>query len=389
MAGLPGRSVAPRPSVPVRPFRGRLYRLCARLLAILPLCAAPAAAQSPEPPDVPAPRAELIRATVPVILPGGVDSNSPAVWTLQRGLLRLHVTTSIDGRPSVAAGPNLARLGQARSIDLDPWPGGGVWMEAIVPDVDGTWYGYFHNEIPSPLCEDQTKMAPRIGAARSVDSGASWEYLGVILEAPPESVDCGSPNTYFVGGVGDFSVQLSPDGQDLYLFYSAYPSRGARQGIAAARLAWADRDAPVGKIMVWHDTAWLPATTAPEGDEPRVRYPLGVPLFPTPDPFHGPTDTVDAFWGPSVHWNTHLEQYVMLMNHALDESFGQEGIYVSFSPTLDDPHAWTPPAPLLTGGRWYPQVLGLDLETGTDRTAGEYARFFMGGRSDYLIRFVK
>ena len=40
------------------------------------------------------------------------------------------------------------------------------------------------------------------------------------------------------------------------------------------------------------------------------------------------------FWGPAIHWNTYLEQYVMLLNRAKDDQFGQEGIYVSFSPTL-------------------------------------------------------
>lgn len=366
------------------------------MLLLVVWSAVPAPAQDPIPSPVATsaeapttPRAELIPTAVSVVLPGRVDSNSPAVWRLEGGQLSLHVTTSIDGRPSVSAGPNLVRLGQARSIDLDPWPGGGVWMEAIVPDVDGTWYGYFHNEIPSPRCEDQSKMAPRIGAARSYDAGQTWEYLGIVLEAPPETVNCESTNTYFVGGVGDFSVQLSPDEQDLYFFYSAYPRRGERQGIAVARLLWADRDDPVGKMTVWRDTVWQPARQVTVDTEVQTRYPLGFPIFPTADPFHGPSDTVDAFWGPSVHWNTYLQQYVMLMNHAQDESFGQEGIYVSFSPVLDDPHAWTPPARLLPGGRWYPQVLGLDPETGTDRSAGEYARFFMAGRSDYLIRFVR
>ena len=39
-------------------------------------------------------------------------------------------------------------------------------------------------------------------------------------------------------------------------------------------------------------------------------------------------------WGPSIHWNTYLERYVMLLNRAKDESFNNEGIYVSYARTL-------------------------------------------------------
>src|SRR5262245_21964199 len=95
------------------------------------------------------PRAELHPATG-IILPGEVDSNSPAIWDTVAGRPLLHVMTSANGMPSIASGTSLPRLGAARHIGgLEPWPGGGVWMEAIVPDEDGTWYGYYHNELPA------------------------------------------------------------------------------------------------------------------------------------------------------------------------------------------------------------------------------------------------
>ncbi len=78
----------------------------------------------------------------------------------------------------------------------------------------------------------------------------------------------------------------------------------------------------------------------------------------------------------------------MLLNHAKDDNFGQEGIYASFAPRLEDPRAWTAPVKILNGGRWYPQVVGLD-DGGTDRVAGEWARFFMQGTSQHLIHFIK
>jgi hypothetical protein len=103
--------------------------------------------------------------------------------------------------------------------------------------------------------------------------------------------------------------------------------------------------------------------------------------------WHDADREVDAYWGPTVHWNEYLERYVMLLNRAADESFAQEGIYVSMSPHLTEPTAWSPPIKIMDRGQWYPQVIGLEDGTGTDKLAGREARFFMGGRSSYLIRF--
>ena len=79
------------------------------------------------------------------------------------------------------------------------------------------------------MCRGSDKVIPRIGAARSRDLGATWEPLGVILEAPPRTYDCTTDNEYFVGGVGDFSVQLDARSQDLY-FFCLVPSGRRRSG---------------------------------------------------------------------------------------------------------------------------------------------------------------
>jgi hypothetical protein len=336
-----------------------------------------------------APRATLIPTTT-LRLPGGVDSNSPAVWDLLDGRNAIYVFTSIAGQPNVASGPQARRLSATHPVAPNPWPGGGVWMEAVVTDVDGTWYGYYHNEVVAWMCGDATKVTPRIGAARSHDAGATWEPLGAILEAPPGSFDCETRNRFFVGGVGDLSVQLDPESKDLYIFFSQYQRRERQQGVSVARLAWADRDDPVGKIMVWNGRTWLPPSSYRtfEGQE-RWIFPSALPIFPALESFHDDDDVVDAFWGPSVHWNTYLERYVMLLNHAKDNDFGQEGIYLSYASKLDDPREWSTPVKLLDGGVWYPQVLGLEDGLGTDKRAARTARFFMGGVSRYFIQFTK
>lgn len=321
--------------------------------------------------------------------PSLADSNSPAVWELVDGRPHLFVLTSESGATSVGGGPDQSRLRALGEASFENHPGHGVWFEAVVPDADGTWYGFYHNERPSEACEGDVRTVPRIGAARSRDLGTTWQDLGVVLEAPRGSHDCGSSNEFFVGGVGDFSVALDDAQQYLYFFFTQYTRREVRQGVAAARLAWADRDAPTGKASVWvRDQTWLPARAIRASDEVRYIYPTGTPLYRVVDDWH--TDaSVNAFWGPSVHWNTYLQQYVMLLNRAQDSSWTQEGIYVAFSPSLHDPGAWSVPQRLIAGGLWYPQVLGTEVGTGTDRLAGERARFFMGGRSQYFIQFAK
>ena len=90
-----------------------------------------------------------------------------------------------------------------------------------------------------------------------------------------------------------------------------------------------------------------------------------------------------------MHWNTALEQYVMLLNRAKDENYTQEGVYVSYALRLDDPRLWSTPQRLLVGGKWYPQVVGSSQGIGTDKVAGASARFFMSGRSDWVINFTR
>jgi hypothetical protein len=329
----------------------------------------------------------VVQSATTLRLPADVDSNSPAIWDRIAGQNTLFMLMSMWGQPQVAAGGSLARLGSPAPVDIDPWPGGGIWIEAVIPDVDGTWYGFYHNENAATMCRGVEKVIPRIGAIRSHDRGRTWIPLGVVLEAPPRSYDCSSENEYFVGGVGDFSVQLDPASQDLYFFYSLYLRDLGGQGVSVARLAWADRDTPTGRIMVWQGGVWIPTMFFGRGQRPL--YPAGEPIFPAAASWHDDNDGVDAFWGPSVHWNTHLRQYVMLLNRAMNGAYDQEGIYVSFSPSLDDPRTWSAPTKILNGGSWYPQVVGSEDAFGTDRIAGENARLFMQGTSRHSLRFVR
>ena len=56
---------------------------------------------------------------------------------------------------------------------------------------------------------------------------------------------------------------------------------------------------------------------------------------------------------------------------------------------LDDPDAWSTPRKLMSGGGWYPQVAGIEAGIGTDKVAGQRARFFSTGKSEQLIEFER
>jgi hypothetical protein len=318
---------------------------------------------------VEAPEVALVLAPT-ITFPAETDSNSPAFWAGGR----LHVFNSLQ-HPYLSEGRSVGRLEDPVGVIFQGGVLGPRWMEAVIRADDGTLYGYYHHE-PGGVCGALTKTMPKIGAARSVDDGLTWTDLGILLTSSALDKQCETANLYFVGGEGDFSAILDREGSYVYFLFSSYSPRPEEQGIAIARMPWSRRDRPAGAVVRWRDGAWSSPGLAG----------LSTPVHGVEISWHEPR--ASAFWGPSVHWNTHLRLYVMLMARAIDSAWNTEGIYVSYADRLDDPAAWTPPHRIHAGGTWYPQVMGLERGAGTDSQAGEYARFFMGGRSDHYIRFV-
>ena len=299
------------------------------------------------------------------------DCNSPCWWKNDTLFM---LNSAAD--PWRSFGPDIAHLGPSVRVKYTSAAAGYRWIESIQQEPDGTLYGWYHFE-PGNAVPNSGLTAPRIGAARSKDNGLTWDDLGILIVSPNDQLDLQSKNHYFAGGAGDFSVILDRQGEYFYFVYDSYYKDPARQGVCMARVKYTDRDNPVLKIQVWYNGGWN--ATGRDGNV--------TPVIPVTSSWH--CDTPDAFWGPSIHYNTFLHQYVILLNRANDPKWGQEGIYISFNNDLSNPTGWSVPKKVVSGGGWYPQVVGTDKAAKeTDRLAGRSPRFFVSGASDKVITFT-
>ena len=317
-----------------------------------------------------------LRPAEEVKMPEATAGNSPSFW--HDGRLRMFSSVGWPQLISQAAdqfGPwETAEVDRATLSDRP------IWIEAAWRDDDGTIFGWYHHE-PGDLIEGSKLTAPKIGAFVSTDGGLTMRDLGIVLQSG-DPIDPEAQNGYFVGGHGDFSVVLDRERKFFYFFFTNYGGPAASQGVAVARLAFEDRYDPAGKVRKYHAGEWT---------EPGIDGRL-TPIFPVRKEWNLPDP--DAFWGPSVHWNTHLNCHVMLLNHASGEpGWSQEGVYVSFSADLSRPESWQAPKVILDRSgdlgqqSYYPQVIGLEPE-GTDKEAGQTARFYVQGVSRWEIEFT-
>ena len=254
----------------------------------------------------------------------------------------------------------------------DPDPEVGKWIEAVWRDPGGVLRGWYHAEELAP-CTARL-FVPHIGEVVSHDDGSSWRCRGEILRAPSAEIDCSWRNGFFAGGYGDLSVVPDRHGDFLYLAFSSYRQDEAAQGVVMARLPAKRPAKPSHGLELWCSDGWRAAA------EDRV----AKPLWPQVRGWRHADPT--GFWGPAVHYNQALGAYVMLLNRTANGAANlvQEGIYLSISDAIEDPHGWSEPLQLVRGGAWYPQVVGLDDGQG-DAVAGSSARFFMGGFSAWEI----
>lgn len=309
-----------------------------------------------------------------VFMPGEIDGNSPSFWYQDR----LRLFTSI-GRP-IRINEADSQFGEWASADAEvgDMRDLAIWIEAAWVDDNGVVLGWYHHE-PGGLFDDWTLTAPKIGAVISFDGGQTIHDLGIVLESG-DPLDADARNGAFAGGHGDFSVVLDRQRQYFYFVFTNYGGPEDTQGIVMARMAFEDRFAPAGRVFKYHRGEW---------NEPGLGGQVSA-IFPATRAWHHPDP--DSFWGPAVHWNTHLNSYVMLLNRAAVKGWRQEGIYVSFARDLGNPESWQTPVKILSRdafrhwGTHYPQVIGIEAGE-TDTIAGRVARMYVSGGSEWEIVF--
>lgn len=335
------------------------------------------------------PKVEITAATNGIFING--DCNNPAVWV--NGELRLYGSPYpsggfMGGVATYKGGGSVEALGWDVSVTPDRSKLGaytpaafGPWFESVLADDNGALWAYYHAEFPT-----NNRIHPRIGTQVSYDAGATWTDLGIILDTPDGTDEPNSHLGYgFIGGNGDCSAILDANKEYVYFFFSQYGSAADTQGIATARMRWADRATPVGKVVKWHNGAW---------DQPGLGG-QGTPILSNVGDAHALRAPFDYWWGPSIHWNTFLHRYVILLNRSNTSEFTYDcGVanWYTTSASLEDPSRWDDPAPLpFTDGfqgSWYPQIVGTSSGE-TDTLAGETARLFVHGLSVWNIRFLK
>lgn len=320
---------------------------------------------------------QVIVAEQQVSMPAAPDCNSPAFW--RDGRLQWFGS---HGSPWLSSGPNQFGPFETRPVALPSSDNSPKWVESVWTEGSASViWGWYHAE-PVNLIPNSTLTAPKIGATVSFDGGYTMTDLGFILESG-DPIDPMAQNGYFAGGHGDFSVILDRSRKYFYFFFGNYGGAAESQGVCLARMAYEDRANPAGKVWKYHNGAWREA-----GSGGRV-----TPIFPVQRAWQ--SKQPDAFWGPSVHWNTYLNCYVMLLNRAAGERWAQEGVYISFCSDLNRPETWTTPRQILSradgdvadAGDFYAQVMGLDAGD-TERRAGQLARLYLRGVSKWEIDFI-
>lgn len=309
-----------------------------------------------------------LRPAEPISFPGASDSNSPVHWW--NGSFAVIQSVAL---PIISFGPGPLGPLKARAVALDSYEHAPMWIEASWTDDDGTLYAWYHHEMP--ICGGRLSM-PAIGALISSDGGLTFRDLGIIIDSG-YAPDCNAQNGYFGGGHGDFSVLPDHDRRYFYFYFTNYSGPEPSQGVAVARLAYADRANPVGRVQKFFRGGWR---------EPGLGGRVSA-ILPAYISWSRPN--ADSFWGPSLHWNSAINRYVMLLNRACCEpGWPAEGIYVSFNYDLGVPYGWSPPEKILDRGQagWYPQVVGLEPGM-SDKVAGSVARLFVGGDSRWEIVF--
>jgi hypothetical protein len=325
--------------------------------------------------------------------PNLTDSNSPAIWDGEQ----FFIFNSFGGQPRRAEGTTLEDV-------VDTNPGGmsssytnngmaGRWLEAAIRDDDsGRLYGWYHEEIET-VCPQGKLFAPQIGAVVSEDDGFSWDDIGIILTPRDGTITCDTDHPMTSGGIGDFSVILDNNvdaaNHYLYFIFSSYGGDLDEQGVSFARMLWIARDQPLDRFsgesraIKWDGGSWSASGIGGRS----------VAIFHDSQQVSWSSLQNNGFWGPSVHWNSDRQKFIVLMDRSNGGNYETQGVYMTYTATLDNPLSWAGPKLIITDNQgWYPQVIGAPVVAGTDKMAGTGSggrtRYFNQGQSTFFITFT-
>ncbi len=209
---------------------------------------------------------------------------------------------------------------------------GGSWLMSVFRLEEEHLIGFSHMEDHWYPHAGNDIAWKSIGVTRSADDGISWSETRQIITSAREK-----PEEPTWGGAGDCCAVWDGKNARWVLFYQEN------------FLCMAISHDPLGAPGTWYK--YFRGSFSSPG--------LGGPSTPSPGRVTVPGSN------PSVHWNTHLESWVMVWH-------SWEGdIYISYSPDLEH---WELPCLLLSGGNslcWYPTVIGE-----TDTLAGQTAKLY-------------
>ena len=320
-----------------------------------------------------------------------IDSNSPVVWAGNT----VYMFNSYN-HPYRESGDDLRNLGDRERVKFNGLDDRlDIWIESVWKGPNGTFWGAYHYE-PDTVCVANSHLptAPRIGWIKSDDNGKTWQDLGFVLAADPDAINCNSASPWDAGGTGDFSFIADRQHKYIYFYGTSYDPRFSQQGIFAARMPYADRNNPSGKVMKWYKGSW---------SQPGLNG-LVTPVFPAQRDYTHKDG--EMFWGPSIHWNSYLKMYVMVLNHAVDPRLKGGGIFISFNRDIGNPNGWSTPRMILSGAEvqsvtrggsaqadalrdgWYPEIIGTKKGQ-SDKLCGRQGRLFITGISKLEITFQK
>lgn len=310
---------------------------------------------------------EFSPADTPKSLPALIDSNTASFW--KDGLLHAYSSTS---HPVLNIFDASFAIIYSAPIRVDSDRHFPMWIESVWKDEDRL-YAWYHHEVVN-ICPGTSYTTPEIGAMVSYDGGRSFRDLGIVLRSG-DPINCQAQNGYFASGHGDFSVIVDQKKEWVYFLFGSYGGDVSGQGVSIARMPFLYLDFPIGSVWKHFDGRW---------DEPGLGG-RTTPVFPARVSWA--EKNTDAFWGPSIHWNTYLQSYVVLLSRSCcDIDWPQEGVYLTMNADLSNPAGWTAPFKIVDGGDWYPWFQGA-AEGETSATAGQRTHLFLRQTSEWDVIF--